>query len=207
MQGTNFLKKKAVFLVANGFCEREFIQAHKALTSIGINCRIVSVDSGLIQAWNEEKNTQESEWGAGYAPDALLSDCIASEYDILVIPGGDRSIAKLKLSDKVNAFLSAFMHTDKPVVAYNKGLDLLSFCGMISGYSVAAKHVICEDIKVSGARCAPQEFIVSKNLISLSRFRDADQRIQHAVSCLLNGEPYVEKVVSSDNMPHPHKAA
>ncbi len=207
MKDANFVGKRALFLVANGFCEREFIQAQDAMKTIGIDCRIASVDTGLLQAWNEEKDMRESEWGASYAPDVLVSDCVTGEYDVLVVPGGERSIAKLKISNSTNALLSSFMKAEKPVIAYNKGLDLLSFCGLISGYSVAAKHSICDNVKGTGARCAPQEFIVSKNLISLSRFRDAQERIAHAVTCLLNGEEYVEKVVSSDNMPHPHKAA
>lgn len=207
MSKSSIRGKKAAILVESGFCEREFVQAQDALSALGVDCRLVSSENSLIKGWNEKKEPLCSGWGADYAPDAILRESISANYDILVIPGGIRSIAKLKLSDSVKPFISAFVQTGKPVIAYNKAIDLLSFAGLVNGYSLAAKGELCNSVKGYGGRCAASEFIVSKNLITLSRFRDVEDRLQRAVLCVLNGERYIEKEVSSYNMPYASKVA
>ncbi len=199
--------RKAVFLVENGFCERELVQSHRALSEMGFDCRFVSSDNSLVRGWNEEKCKGEEYWGEKYAVDSYLNRAVTSDYDVLVIPGGKRSIEKLKLDRNVKGFISAFLDTGKPVIAYNYAIDLLMFTNLISGYSVAAKDVVCDMVKNVGGRCAAPEFVVSKNLISLSRYRDANDKIKNAVSSIIEGRPYIEKIVSSDNMPYSHKVA
>lgn len=207
MSGICVVGKKAAILVESGFCERELMQAQDALISLGVDCRLISPENSLIRGWNENKAPSSSCWGADYAPDRALDKSIAGDYDVLVIPGGIRSITKLKLSESVKPFISAFMQTGKPVIAYNQAIDLLSFAGLVEGYSLAAKSDLCDSVKGYGGRCAASEFIVSKNLITLSRFRDVDDRLQRAVLCVLNGERYIEKEVSFDNMPCASKVA
>ncbi len=197
---------KAAFLVENGFCERELMQAQSALSEKGIDCRIVSSNNGLIKAWNELKDPSGSDWGEGYAVDFSLDKAVPSDFDMLVIPGGTRSIEKLKIEGAVKSFVSGFLNTGKPVVAYNSAVSLLMHLSLLSGYSVAAKDQLCDTVKGAGARCAAPEFVVSKNLVTLSRFRNVEQNIQAAVEAIVTGKPY-EKVVSSDNMPSSHKAA
>ncbi|MGH1377250.1 MAG: DJ-1/PfpI family protein [Alphaproteobacteria bacterium] len=204
--------KKAAILIETGFCERELLQAQKSLSDIGVDCRLVSTEEYLVKGWNEVKGSSSSSsstssWGGDYAPDATLDKYVASEYDILVIPGGLRSIAKLKLQDGVKPFVSGFIQSEKPVIAYNQAVELLSFLGMIDGYSIAANSAVCDSVKVNGGRCTSSDFIVSKNLITLSRFSDADVKLKRAVLSVLNGERYIEKEVSSDNMPYASKVA
>ncbi len=200
--------KKAAILIETGFCERELLQAQNSLTGIGVDCRLVSTEQYLVKGWNEVKSSSSSSsWGGDYAPDATLDKSMSSEYDILVIPGGLRSIAKLKLQDGVKPFVSGFIQSEKPVIAYNQAVELLSFLGMIDGYSIAANSAVCDSVKVNGGRCTSSDFIVSKNLITLSRFSDADVKLKRAVLSVLNGERYIEKEVSSDNMPYASQVA
>lgn len=207
MGSVDFTGKKAVFLVENGFCEREFLQAQAALKGMGVDCRIISSDHEVIKGWNEEKVPSQSYWGDSYAVDTTLAKAIPADYDILVIPGGKRSIAKLELDKDLKAFAGSFMHTHKPVIAYNYAIDLLMYIDVLAGYSVAAKDSLCDSVKTVGARCAAPEFVVSKNLITLSRYREVGDKLQSAIEAVLHGEKYVEKVVSQENMPNPHKAA
>ncbi|MGH1403370.1 MAG: DJ-1/PfpI family protein [Alphaproteobacteria bacterium] len=198
---------KAVFVVANGFCEREFLQALDVLESMQVTCRIVSVKTDLVRGWNEEKVSMQSNWGKDYAPDSDLSSAQASDYDILVLPGGKRSIEKLELDGNLKPFVSAFIETGKPVVAYNYAVDILMRTNLVDGYSIAARDALCDNAKSVGARCAAPEFVVSKNLITMTRYRDIGDKLVHAVQCVISGEKYMDKVVSSDNMPTAHKAA
>ncbi len=200
--------KRAAFVVENGFCEREFIQAHNALTALGVDCRILSLGTDrLVHGWNQEKARDASDWGAGYAVHKCIRDARPSDYDILVIPGGERSITKLMLTSDANVFVTFFMKTRRPVIVYNQGIELIARTGVLAGYSVAVKQKFFDLAKRAGARCSANEFEVYKNLISMSRYRPVDEKLKHAIDVLMQGKPYTGKVVSSDDLPHSHKAA
>ncbi|PCJ99874.1 MAG: hypothetical protein COA45_03395 [Zetaproteobacteria bacterium] len=207
MTNARIVGKKAAILVENGFCERELVQAQNALNALGIDCRLVSIGHSLVRGWNEDENPSNSHWGGDYAPDVTLEESFSGNYDVLVIPGGVRSIMKLKLSDNIKPFISAFVKTGKPVIAYNQAIDLLSFTGAVSGYSLAAQNDLCNIVVGQGGQCAVSDFIVSDNLITLSRFKDITDELQRAVLCIFNGVPYTDTNVSPDNMPHPSKVA
>ena len=174
---------------------------------MGFDCRIVSSENSLVRSWNEKKQASDNYWGEDYAADFSIKNAITSDCDLLVIPGGQRSIEKLKLNKNVKSFISTFLDTGKPVIAYNYAINLLIHKNLVSGYSVAAKDQACDIVKDMGGRCAAPSFVVSKNLITLSRYRDANEKIQNAVQSIIDGKPYIEKIVSSDNMPYSHKVA
>jgi len=199
--------KKALFLLENGFCEREFTQAQRVLKSMGYDCRISSSSTGLIYAWKEEKQPVTSNWSNGYAPNYKISDVVYSEYDVLVILGGYRSTEKLKLTQGVKPIISSFLKSNKPVIAYNYGVDLLGFYDLLRGYSVAVKGNMLDVVRAAGGRPAATEFVVSKNLISLTRYRDVDDKIRHAIYSILKGEKYFEQVCPVNGTPHSNIAA
>lgn len=207
MSSINKKGKRAAILVENGFCERELVQAETALKKISINPRIISANTALVEGWNEAKQSNQSNWGQKYASHAMLGQAMPCDFEVLVIPGGIRSVDKLRQEKDLKSFISGFIATGKPVIVYNQAVDLLLFHEMTKGYSIAARDQMCDTLGSSGARCASKEFVVSKNLITLTRFRDAEEKIGHAVTSILNGEPYVEKVVSSDTVPRSHQAA
>ena len=173
--------RKAVFLAANGFCEREYIQAHDALEEMGFDCRLVSVDYGLIKGWNELENKNASNWGYGYAPDKMLDVALSSDYEVLVMPGGIRNVEKIKLNSALKPFISSFIQTGKPVVAYNRAIEILSMTGLSGGYKLASSVFSSEMLN------AKQEdaVVVSGNLITISGYPDAKEQIQSNVSAII----------------------
>ncbi|MGH1455538.1 MAG: DJ-1/PfpI family protein [Alphaproteobacteria bacterium] len=201
MSTKEFLGQKAAIVIENGCCEREIIQAFSAMEGIGLSCHFIASQSDIVKSWNEDRRGNTSDWASDYAANARLNNAYPSNYSALVIPGGRRSIEKLKLDPSLRSFISGFLHTDKPVIAYNFAIEILSDLDLVKGYSVAAAYDFCDNIRERGGYCAQPEFIVSKNLITLSRYRDAEDRISAATTCVLNGEVYVDKVVSSENMP------
>lgn len=207
MSNPKLLSYKAAFIAESGFCEREFNQAEHALTALGVDCRVISAASDIIKGWREEKKPSQNKWGKQYAVHETLKDCTPADYDILVLTGGKMNVNKLKLEARLKPFISSFLTTNKPVIAYNQSVDLLMFHKLIDGYSVAAKDQICDQLDSVGGRCAASEFVVSKNLITLSRYRDVEQQIQQAVIAILNNEPYVEQVGTQDSLPKSYNTA
>ena len=207
MSSQALVGKRAAVLVSNGFCEREFKQVNAIFKKLGIVVRIISVDTNMIRGWNKEKISSQSYWGDEYAPSGVLQDTLACDYDILVLPAGERSIQKLEHEPSLKSFLSSFIKSGKPVVAYNYAVELLAYTGLLDGYSVAASSNMCDVVRDAGGRCVAPEFVVSKNLISLSRYRDLGDKLERAIVSILSGERYIDKVVSHGDVPSAYKAA
>ncbi len=113
--------QKIAVLVANGFNETDMTQAQRALLDSGADIRIVSMDQGLVNSW------KDGAWGLHFASDQVLSSALAADYDILIIPGGEKSMDKLKLTGHTRRFVGGFMNIGKPVVAFDEANDLLAF--------------------------------------------------------------------------------
>lgn len=198
---------KACFLIENGFCEREFLQAQEVVARLGGKCVTISTKAGVLKGWRQNKGEGESQWGAEYVAHDSLSQALPSDFDMLIIPGGQRSIEKLILLDGVTAFIRSFLSSAKPVVVYNRAIEILVDHNLVQGYSVAATSLSCDVVKDHGGRCAAPEFVVSKNLVTLSRYRDVGDKMRNAVESILAGRPYVEKVADYGDVPQSHKAA
>lgn len=122
---------KIAILVANGCTEQDMTEAQRALIEAGATTKIISPDAGLVNGWSGKS------WGHHYAVDAALSTALSADYDMLVIPGGQRSLDKLKLTAHTKRFINGFMASEKPVVAYGDALHILLTTDNVRGRTVA----------------------------------------------------------------------
>jgi hypothetical protein len=115
------LGMKVVILVANGFDEADMTATQRALMAAGANARIVSPELGLVNSWNGES------WGHHFAIDTGLNAALGADYAMLVIPGGTRSIDKLKLTAHTKRFIGSFMAAQKPVAVWGGAMPIMTF--------------------------------------------------------------------------------
>lgn len=154
------LGKKIAVLVANGFAERDLTHTQRKLTSTGANIRIISMDHGLVNSWTSEG------WGLHFAADQVLSQALAADFDILVIPGGHRSIEKLALTAHTRRFLGGFVDTDKPVVLFNEAVSLMAFANKADGLKLAGPLNFATEITEAGGDYSDEPSVVSGNVLS-----------------------------------------
>ena len=114
---------KIAVLVANGFHENDLTAIQKPLIQAGANIRIISSEHGLVHSWNGDG------WGHHYAIDANLGAALGSDYAMLVIPGGARSMEKLKLTAHTKRFIGNFLAASKPVAVCGEAAGLADFAG------------------------------------------------------------------------------
>ena len=181
--------RKAVFLLENGFCEKEYIELQPILTDMSISSRIISSGDGMLTAWNKLDQPQDSYWGQKYASDYKLGGIASNQFDILVIPGGRRSAEKLKLNKDVKSFISGFMASGKPVLIFNLAHDVLVYLGLLQTYHIAN---YAPDIKSTAdariAGCHDRDVVKSKNLISLAGYDHDPQILQAYITAILDGD-------------------
>lgn len=151
---------KIAILVANGFSEQDMTETQRALLTAGANIRVVSMDNGLVNGWHG------TGWGHHFAVDSALSSALAADYDMLVIPGGQRSLDKLKLTAHTRRFIGGFMAASKPVAAFGDAVDLLAFTEQTVGRTLAGPEALREPMERSGAVWSASDSAIDGNLMS-----------------------------------------
>lgn len=167
---TKLAGKKIAILVASGFEEAQMTGAQKALLALGATVRIVSTDAGLVNGWHG------TSWGHYYPVDLQIGDCLASDFDMVVLPGGSRSITKLAASPHTKRILSSFLLAAKPVAALGAGVDLLAHVGEAAARTLAGGDA--ELLTRSGAFHSEEALLRSENLLTGTDAALADFLVQ-----------------------------
>ncbi len=158
------LGQKVAVLVANGFCEKDLTFTQKMMMNEGATLRIISMDQGLVNSWNDDPG-QEG-WGLNFAADQVLSKALAIDYDMLIVPGGRRSVEKLELTGHARRFIGGFIDSNKPVAIYDKALELLLFSERAEGLIVAGPVSFRERAEKHGARWSEGSYSISGSVIT-----------------------------------------
>jgi protease I len=137
---------KIAVLVANGFEEKHFINVQRHLLEMGASLKIVSTNQGLVNGWDG------ASWGHNFAVDAQLNTALGVDYAGLIIPGGSRSIDKLKTTAHTRRFIGSFMAAQKPVAVMDDALNLMIFAEQLDGMTVSGNEAMREMAVQAGAK-------------------------------------------------------
>jgi protease I len=137
--------KSIAILAANGFDENQMTEIQRGLTGAKGKFKTVAPENGVVNGW------QKDHWGHYFPVDAQIGEALGSDYDFLVIPGGERAIAKLKTNPHTRRIINHFLEAGKPVAAIGAGVALLALSGGIAGITVAAPLETHEELRAAGA--------------------------------------------------------
>jgi len=182
----SLLGEKVAVLVANGFSEKDFVLSQKALLPAGADIRIIGMDNGLVNSWNAEG------WGLNFAADQALNGALAADYDMLIVPGGQRSIEKLQLTAHTRRFIGGFVDAGKPVAFFDDALQLLLFSERGEGVSVAGPETLQAQVQEKGAFWSDESYVISGNVMTGLSNEDTREDYVQAVSRFLIEKPVVD---------------
>lgn len=152
--------EQIALLVANGFNEDEMTKAHRALLDTGARIKIVSLEQGLAHGWHDNS------WGHYFAVDEQLAEALAADYSMLLIPGGQRSLDKLKQTAHTQRFVKGFLSMGKPVALYGDAVQMLAHVGLASGRSVTGAAGQETGLTAAGATWSPEAIVLDDNLLT-----------------------------------------
>ena len=151
---------KAAILLANGFNENEMTVFQRGMMEAGAYPKIISVENGLANGW------QGTGWGHYFAVDCQLSDALAADFDILIVPGGQRSLDKLKLTAHTRRFIGGFLAAHKPVMILSDAINLLAVTGLCNSYMVTGPAASKEAAVAAGATWSENSPTIHGSLIT-----------------------------------------
>ncbi len=153
--------KTIAFAVANeGIEQVELTEPWKAVQDAGGAPRLVSLESGQVQAFNHLDK------GDTFDVDATFETAAPEDFDGLVLPGGVANPDALRLNDKAVAFIGSFVTGDKPVAVICHGPWTLIEADVVRGRTMTSWPSVQTDLRNAGATWVDEEVVVDGKLIS-----------------------------------------
>jgi len=128
-------------LVANGFDENHITAVQRTMSKDKKTYKIIAPEQGLVNGW------QNNAWGHYFTVDASLSTAMGSDYDILILIGGERGTTKLKSNLHTRRIINHFLEAGKPVAAIGSGVGMLALSVKSAGLSVSASADVHAELK------------------------------------------------------------
>ena len=153
-------------LATDGVEQVELEQPREAVQDAGARTELLSVDSGEIQAMNNDLEPAET-----FAVDRKVADASVEDYDALLLPGGTCNPDRLRMDDDAVAFVRDFVNAGKPVAAICHGPWTLVEAGVVRGRRITSFPSLRTDLRNAGAEVVDEEVVTDGN-ITTSRSPD-----------------------------------
>jgi protease I len=153
-------KTVAFAVAAEGIEQVELTEPWQAVEQAGGTPRLLSSESGSVQAFNHLDK-------AGTFPvDATFGEVSVDDFDALVLPGGAANPDALRLDADAVAFIGSFVGSGKTVAAICHAPWTLIEAGVLTGRTLTSWPSLQTDIRNAGATWTDDEVVVDGNLIT-----------------------------------------
>lgn len=161
-------QSKIMILATDGFEQSELEVPMKQLEDAGAEVHVVSLESGEITGWDKD------DWGQAVPVDKVLADVSPSDYDALVLPGGQINPDLLRAEEAAVSFVKAFHRSGKPLAAICHAPWLLIEAGLVKDRRATSYKSIKTDMFNAGARWEDSAMVRDGNLITSRNPGDLD---------------------------------
>jgi protease I len=150
--------KTIAFLVApEGIEQVELTEPWQAVQDAGGTPRLVSTDSGTVQAF------QHLDKADMFDVDDTVDGKSAADYDGLVLPGGVANPDYLRMQPAAVAFAKSFFDAGKPVAAICHAPWTLIEADVVRGRRMTSWPSLKTDLRNAGADWVDEEVVVCEN--------------------------------------------
>ena len=166
-------------LVANGFEEIVMTDMQKALAAEGAAIRIVSHEIGLANGWHE------GTWGHNFYIDTRVTDALPSDFDGLLVPGGERSIAALKENAHARRVVKGMMDAGKPVAIVGDAVEMLVAAEAARGRKISGVETSRARVEALGGVWSEASLTLDGGLITAASSEELEGMIAALVDSLV----------------------
>jgi protease I len=152
--------KKVAILATNGFEQAELEVPRDRLKAARATVDVVSLAAGEITGWDKK------DWGRPVKVDKTLDQASASEYDAVVLPGGQINPDLLRVEPKALKFIRDIFEAKKIVAAVCHAPWLLIETGIAKGRKMTSYKSIKTDVANAGAKWEDSEVVTDQGVIT-----------------------------------------
>lgn len=153
--------KTVAFAVATeGIEQVELTEPWRAVEQAGGTPRLISTESGTVQAFDHLDKADTFE------VDATFDQVSADDFDGLVLPGGVANPDALRTDETAVGFIRAFFEAGKPVGVICHGPWTLIEADVVRGRTLTSWPSLETDLRNAGAHWVDEEVVVDQGLVS-----------------------------------------
>ncbi|MGI8574776.1 MAG: type 1 glutamine amidotransferase domain-containing protein [Egibacteraceae bacterium] len=153
--------KTVAFLVATeGIEPVELTEPWQAIEEAGGTPKLISTESGEVQAFNHLDKTDT------FSVDATADAVSADDFDALVLPGGVANPDNLRMHSSAVEFAKGFFERGKPVAAICHAPWTLVEADVVRGRTMTSWPSLQTDLRNAGATWVDEELVVDDGLIT-----------------------------------------
>lgn len=152
--------KKVAIVVSNYFEEAEFTGPLAALKERGVQVTVIGSDKTALQA------LAHAEKAGTYQADILLDDADPALFDALVLPGGAMNADKLRMNERLHAWIAEYIEQQKPIAAICHAPWALVSAGVVHGRTLTSYYTIQDDIRNAGASWVDRDVVTDGTIIT-----------------------------------------
>ena len=161
-------KARIAILATDGYEKSELFEPRRQLTDAGAEVTIVSLKPGEIKSWDKDN------WGESIKVDKTLDQVSVSDFDALVLPGGQINPDLLRVEASAVKFVKEFFDSGKTLAAICHAPWLLIEAGVLKGRKATSYKSIRTDLKNAGALFEDSSVVVDQALITSCNPDDLD---------------------------------
>ena len=178
---SSVVDSRIMILATDGFEQSELEVPLKSLRDMGATVHVVSLEEGEITGWDKK------DWGNAVPVDKVLADVAVSDYDALILPGGQINPDVLRVEKSALSFIHAFHDTGKPIAAICHAPWLLIETGIVRGRHATSYHSIRTDMENAGALWEDSETVRDGNIITARKPDDLEAFVRAVVDVIEEG--------------------
>ncbi|MDD9717256.1 type 1 glutamine amidotransferase [Dinoroseobacter sp. PD6] len=165
---TEITKARILIIATHGFEQSELEVPRDKLRDAGAQVHVASPDGNGIKGWDGDG------WGRMAEVDLRIEDADSTQYDALVLPGGQINPDILRLDPAAIALIQAFRDRDRPVAAICHAPWLLIEAGLVAGREVTSWPSLRTDLANAGAQVVDVPVARDRGLITSRNPDDLD---------------------------------
>jgi protease I len=152
--------KRILILATHGFEQSELEVPRDRLKAAGAQVDIVSPQAGEIKGWDK------TDWGRPVKVDKPLAQAKASDYDAIVLPGGQINPDLLRANADALKLIKAFYDAGKTVAAVCHAPWLLIETGIAKDRKMTSYKSIKTDVINAGAKWEDSPVVADNGVIT-----------------------------------------
>lgn len=152
--------KKIAILATHGFEQSELEVPRDRLKKAGATVEVISLAAGEIKGWDMK------DWGRPVKVDKSLDQVSSSDYDAIVLPGGQINPDLLRVEPKALKFIKEIFDAQKIVAAVCHAPWLLIETGIAKGRKMTSYKSIKTDVINAGAKWEDSQVVADQGVIT-----------------------------------------
>ncbi len=169
--------KKAVIIAGQNFQDEEFTYPYYRLLEEGFKVDVATPEKVVVYG----------KYGVPAKPTIDTKALKASDYDVVILPGGFESPDRLRIRKEVTNFVKEMHDAKKIVAAICHGPWICISAGIMKGKKATGYISIADDIRNSGATYLEENVVVDVNLITAPHYRNNGDFMKAVIKAMKSG--------------------